>query len=227
MASTSSPKTPSKPKSKSGDKVKSMEEQMNLFEYGGLADDGMDIEPVTGNEVPPGSLAKEVRDDVPAMLSEGEYVVPADVVRYFGVKFFEDLRNKAKSDMVALEDEGRIGGEPVDSNGIPMEEGEDLTQEEMAMLEEALGADSGMAMGGLAINQQPPQDPYQQQQTMYAQQSANGGMVRGYQTGGSITQPTFRYMPGQRYPMGSAYGAGSYSATGGCLLYTSPSPRDS
>ena len=39
------------------------------------------------------SMAEEVRDDIPAQLSDGEYVVPADVVRYYGVKFFEDLRD--------------------------------------------------------------------------------------------------------------------------------------
>jgi hypothetical protein len=199
-----------------GGKVKSMEEQMNLFEYGGLADDGMDIEPVTGNEVPPGSMAKEVRDDVPAMLSEGEYVVPADVVRYYGIKFFEDLRSEAKSGMVDMEENGRIGGAAVDSNGIPIDDSEELTPEEMAMLEEALAADSGMAMGGLATNQQPPQDPYQQQQTMYTQQYASGGVVKGYAPGGDVTKPTFTYGGGQSYPMGNPYGGGgAYSSTGG------------
>ena len=70
----------------------SMHNQMKMFEDGGIADDGMDRDPVSGNEVPSGSLAKEVRDDIPAQLSEGEYVVPADVVRYFGVRVFEDMR---------------------------------------------------------------------------------------------------------------------------------------
>jgi len=60
-----------------------------LFEEGGMADDGMERDPVSGNEIPPGSTAKEVRDDVDVKLSEGEYVVPADVVQYYGVKFFE------------------------------------------------------------------------------------------------------------------------------------------
>jgi len=73
-----------------------MEQQMSLFDEGGMKDDGMDVDPVSGNDVPPGSLAKEVRDDIPAQLSEGEYVVPADVVQYYGVKFFEDLRMEAK-----------------------------------------------------------------------------------------------------------------------------------
>jgi len=56
----------------------SMNKQMELFEEGGQVD------PVSGNDVPLGSTEKEVRDDQPAMLSEGEMVIPADVVRYFG-----------------------------------------------------------------------------------------------------------------------------------------------
>ena len=80
---------------------------------------GLNIEPTTGNEIPPGSLPSEVRDDVPAMLSEGEYVVPADVLRFFGVKFFEDLRRQAKTELAMMEQEGRVGGEP-------MEEGDSL-----------------------------------------------------------------------------------------------------
>jgi hypothetical protein len=77
------------------------------------------IDPVSGNEVPPGALPSEVRDDIPARLSEGEYVVPADVLQYYGIKFFEDLRSKAKTDLAGLEENGRMGGEPVD-------DGEDL-----------------------------------------------------------------------------------------------------
>lgn len=118
--------------------VVSMEKQMSLFDMGGLADDGTMRDPVSGNEVPPGSMASEVRDDVPAMLSEGEYIVPADVVRYYGVKFFEDLRGQAKSGMMDMEQNGRIGGEPV---GAPED---DLTPEELQMLSEI----TGMYMGG-------------------------------------------------------------------------------
>lgn len=73
------------------------------------------VDPVSGNEVPPGAMPEEVRDDVPAMLSEGEYVVPADVLRYYGVKFFEDLRDKAKEEMMGLEANGRTG-QPIDDD---------------------------------------------------------------------------------------------------------------
>ena len=71
------------------------------------------VDPVSGNDVPVGAMPKEVRDDIDAKLSEGEYVVPADVVRYFGVNFFEDLRKEAKQGWQDMEANGRVGGEPV------------------------------------------------------------------------------------------------------------------
>ena len=92
-----------------------------MNEGGVLKDDGMNKDPISGNEVPSGSMAKEVRDDIPAQLSEGEYVVPADVVRYHGVQTFEDLRNQAKQGFGAMEKDGRIGGQPVEDDfPIPM-----------------------------------------------------------------------------------------------------------
>jgi hypothetical protein len=122
------------------------DDQMNrLMQEGGMADDGMSREPVTGNEIPPGSLASEVRDDIDVKLSEGEYVIPADVLRYYGVRFFEDLRAQAKQGMMEMESDGRIGGTPVNAQGVPMEgQEEQLTPEEEQMLMEALGG-SGMA----------------------------------------------------------------------------------
>ena len=72
------------------------------------------IDPVSGNEIPLGATAENVRDDIPAQLSEGEYVVPADVVNYYGVKFFEDLRSDAKEGYQEMAATGRIGGEPID-----------------------------------------------------------------------------------------------------------------
>tara|TARA_R110002020_G_scaffold65755_2_gene173419 strand:+ start:2512 stop:4176 length:1665 start_codon:yes stop_codon:yes gene_type:complete len=104
------------------------------------------VDPVSGNEVPPGSLPEEVRDDIDARLSEGEYVVPADVVRFFGVKFFEDLRTQAKTGLASMDAAGRIGGDPVD---VPVvEEGTDVSEQDLAMLEKAL-ATSGLKDGGL------------------------------------------------------------------------------
>ena len=66
-------------------------------------------DPVSGNEIPLGSTAEEVRDDQPAMLSEGEFVIPADVVRYFGVQYFMDLRDKAKMGYEVMNKMGQLG----------------------------------------------------------------------------------------------------------------------
>lgn len=125
-----------------------VEEQMDAVFKSSRAE----VDPVSGNEVPTGSLPEEVRDDVPAQLSEGEYVVPADVVRYFGVKFFEDLRNAAKSGWSDMESNGRIGGDPV---GMEMG-GDDIPfdLEELQVVEAAEGAYiSGYNEGGIEVPQ--------------------------------------------------------------------------
>ena len=139
--------------------------------------DDVEVDPVSGNEVPPGSLPEEVRDDIPAQLSEGEYVVPADVLRFYGLKFFEDLREVAKLELARMDAEGRIGGEPIE----PTKEGE-LTAEEEAEIEKL-----SMAVGGYAT-QQPTQstmpNPYEQQQMMYRQGAPVAMGNAGYSTGG-------------------------------------------
>ena len=66
------------------------------YAEGGFLDDGASVDPVSGNEVPVGSLAEEVRDDVPAQLSEGEFVVPADVVRYIGLEKLMKMREQLR-----------------------------------------------------------------------------------------------------------------------------------
>jgi len=120
-----------------------------------------DVDPVSGNEVPPGALPEEVRDNIDAKLSEGEYVVPADVLRYYGLKFFEDLRNKAKTKMEELDDDGRIGGEPV-MDDMPVQEDEELPFD----------------IRELKVRQAPDME----------MQMAEGGLVSGYDEGGDVTK---------------------------------------
>ena len=153
-----------------------MNRQMSMFEEGGIADDGMNRDPVSGNEIPSGSLASEVRDDIPAQLSEGEYVVPADVVRYFGVRVFEEMRNEAKMGLQSMEQDGRIGGEPVEPNKA-------MTEADLAGLEEMMR--TGVANGGLmdkmvytAMN-----DP------LVNQKLNQGGMTVGFAAGGMAQSP--------------------------------------
>ena len=89
-----------------------LKDQMEM-NFGDVPDNTIGIDPVSGNEIPLGSNAENVRDDIPANLSEGEIVVPADVVNYWGVKLFEDLRAEAKMGYAQMAQDGRMGGEPM------------------------------------------------------------------------------------------------------------------
>ena len=132
-----------------------IEQQMEMFganPMGGLDDDGMSRDPVSGNEIPPGSMANEVRDDVDAKLSDGEYVVPANVVRFFGVKFFEDLRTQAMQGLGAMEANGRIGGEPMPSDMPMQDQMAGVSEADMQMLQSMMnegGYVQGYVHGGL------------------------------------------------------------------------------
>jgi hypothetical protein len=129
-----------------------MEDNMTkLFAEGGVNTGNAEVDPVSGNEVPPGSLPEEVRDDVDAKLSGGEYVVPADVLRFYGVSFFEKLRKKAKEGLAEMDAEGRIGGDSAPEEGMTegpeMEEDDDLPfGEDELMYEED---DMEFAQGGV------------------------------------------------------------------------------
>jgi len=85
------------------------EKQMELFEDGGLRDEGGMVDEVSGNDVPVGSTRKEVRDDIPAMLSEGEFVFPADVVRYIGLENLMRIRQDAKQGLKQMDAMGQMG----------------------------------------------------------------------------------------------------------------------
>ena len=118
------------------------------------------IDPVSGNEVPPGALPSEVRDDIPARLSEGEYVVPADVLQFFGIKFFEDLRTKAKTELAELEEGGRMGGEPMPMEGqeelpFSLDELQTYSDENDSMVANEGGMVSGFNEGGLTDSDTP------------------------------------------------------------------------
>ena len=93
------------------------------FQEGGLRDEGGTVDPVSGNDVPSGSMKEEVRDDVPAMLSEGEFVFPADVVRYIGLSKLMEMRQQAKMGLKIMEEMGQMGNSEEatlpDDFGIP------------------------------------------------------------------------------------------------------------
>jgi len=81
----------------------------NGFQEGGLLQEGGTVDPVSGNDVPVGSTQEEVRDDIPAQLSEGEFVFPADVVRFIGLDNLMKLRQEAKSGLAKMDRMGQMG----------------------------------------------------------------------------------------------------------------------
>ncbi len=82
---------------------------MELFEDGGLKDEGGTVDEVSGNEVPIGGTKKGVRDDVSAMVSEGEFVFPEDVTRYIGLDKLMQMRQEAKMGLKRMEAMGQMG----------------------------------------------------------------------------------------------------------------------
>ena len=80
-----------------------------LLQEGGLNEEGGTVDPVSGNDVPVGSTKKEVRDDIPAQLSEGEFVFPADVVRFIGLNNLMKLRQEAKEGLMEMDRMGQMG----------------------------------------------------------------------------------------------------------------------
>ena len=70
---------------------------------GGIMQEGGTVDEVSGNDVPLGSLKEEVRDDVDAKLSPGEYVFPADVTRYYGIAKLEAMRKEAQDGLMKME----------------------------------------------------------------------------------------------------------------------------
>ena len=97
---------------------------MELFEEGGLKDQGNTKDPVSGNDVPVGSTKEEVRDDIPANLSEGEFVLPADVVRYHGLEKIMGIRDQAKQGLQKMEAMGQMGNsdQATIPDGVPFTE---------------------------------------------------------------------------------------------------------
>ena len=118
------------------------------FGEGGLKDQGGTKDKVSGNDVPSGSLQKEVRDDIPAMVSEGEFIFPADVVRYHGLDKLMQMRQEAKMGLNMMEKMGQLG------NSEEAEIPDDLpfTVADITIVEES--DDKEMSQGGILFAQE-------------------------------------------------------------------------
>lgn len=141
------------PKSKTSSQTKL------LLAKGGLKQEGNTTDPVSGNNVPVGAMQEEVRDDIPAQLSEGEFVFPADVVRFIGLERLMVMRQMAKKGLMQMEEMGQM------SNGDEADEEDDIAEFESEIddIMEGMGEEEEepreMAVGGMPM---PAAAPMQQ-----------------------------------------------------------------
>lgn len=161
------------------DRGGSMESQMDMFEMGGLKDEGGSVDPVSGNDVPNGALKEEVRDDIDAKLSEGEFVLPADVVRYIGLENIMKMRDMAKEGLAKMEAMGQMGN----SEEATMDDETDFDSDIDSFIED-LDKDDEVAefqVGGLAGQTTTPE---QQAGQIYSQMTGGQFLPPG------VTAPT-------------------------------------
>jgi len=170
-------------------KLMALEKQMELFEDGGLLQEGGTVDEASGNEVPVGSLKEEVRDDIPAQLSEGEFVMPADVVRYHGLDKMMALRDEAKVGLQRMDDMGQMGNaeEAIIPDDIPFGM-EDLDLEDEEPMEMQVGGfvQPQFTQGSL---QQSQFAGYQPQYTPYQMPTYPQTPVAGYQPAQQAATP--------------------------------------
>jgi hypothetical protein len=111
--------------------------------HGGLMCGDEDFDEVSGNEIPIGSSAENVRDDIPAMLSDGEYVLPANVVKWHGIKHILAMQDEAEMGLMGMYAEGLIPD-------LEPEDGED-TDHEMAEMPDEEMADDNVPEEGVEV----------------------------------------------------------------------------
>ena len=115
----------------------------------GFQEGGTNVDPVSGNEVPMGSLPEEVRDDVDAKLSPGEFVIPADVVRFIGLERLMKMRDEAKKGLERMAAIGQMGNaEEVGEESNSTYEDEGFESEVDDILEEIEAEENGKGDAG-------------------------------------------------------------------------------
>ena len=156
----------------------------------GLKDGGTTMK----NNPPVGSLPEEVADDIPAMISEGEFVIPADVVRYVGLDKIRAMMHEAKMGLQCMEDEGLIVD--VDEEGRPEEPQKEPKGEvailDVVQIEKAEPMTKSLKEGGIVSPILNPEEEVNVMNKggMIAQETGPDGTMRilGMQEGGMPMQ---------------------------------------
>ena len=110
------------------------EEALNMYHGGmpcGCGEGLMGEDPVSGNPIPVGSTAENVRDDISIMISEGEYVLPANVVKWVGLKHIMDMQAEAEMGLMGMHSMGLIQEVDTDEDQQDEPSSEDIEDTEV------------------------------------------------------------------------------------------------
>ncbi len=133
---------------------------------------GLMTDPVSGNEIPIGSSAENVRDDIEIMISEGEYVLPADVVKWHGLKHIMDMEAEAKMGLMGMYAQGLI--QYVDEEGS--------VEEEVEEAEEVIETPEGneVEMASVEVTEEEPEvnETEEYQESEYGTKTSLYGMMK-------------------------------------------------
>lgn len=148
-------------------------EQDEKYAHGGMPcgmDEGLMIDPVSGNDIPIGSTAENVRDDIEIMISEGEYVLPADVVKWHGLKHIMDMEAEAKMGLMGMYGMGLIKYTDQEADG------------EVEEAEEAIETPEGneVEVASVEVSEEEPEvnETEDYQDSEYGTKTSSYGMVK-------------------------------------------------
>lgn len=160
--------------------------------HGGMAcgcDEGLMTDPESGNEIPIGSSAENVRDDIDIKISEGEYVLPADVVKWHGLKHIMEMEAEAKMGLMTMYDDGLIqyvdqdyeeeesSGEDTEDTEVQAEDNSE--QEENPVIETPEGNQIEMVSGMTTEEEEmEPEDPEEEEEGYYPSENREYTMMK-------------------------------------------------
>jgi len=104
--------------------------------HGGMMGGLMGYDEVSGNPIPIGASPENVRDDIDAKLSTDEYVMPAHVVKWHGLKQIQMMQAEAEMGLMSMKMDGLIQSEDTpEAEEEKIEEPDEELDIEVAMIE--------------------------------------------------------------------------------------------
>lgn len=136
---------------------------------GGMMMPEEEMDPVSGNPIPLGSTASNVRDDIEIYVSEGEYVLPADVVKWHGLKHIMEMQDEAKMGLMGMFAEGLI-------QEVAMEHEEEISEVEETEEEDIPSEDMDVEVAAVEVDDM--MDEEEETEELYPEESVLPAMIK-------------------------------------------------